>query len=70
MSKNRRLTEWFVMQCVKGSDTLGVGKKGDKPKPKLMFKYGRLDGEVKAFIKKRKEVWNILRKTMIESTFI
>ena len=54
------------MQAIKGACTLRVSEKpvknGFKPKPRIVYRYGRQNQQIKAFLEKRKEIWNILKK--------
>lgn len=55
LSHNVELMKWLVMQIIKGSSTLRIGKKSDKPAPRIVFRYGKQDGEIKAYLKFRRE---------------
>jgi len=58
-SRNSKLKDWLAMQCVKGSSTLRVAPKGDKPSPRNVFRYGSQDHQIKAFLKYRKLIKRI-----------
>lgn len=58
-SRNKGLTKWFLMQCIKESSTLRVSPKGDKPSPRIVFRYGCQDHQIKAFLKYRKLIKRI-----------
>jgi hypothetical protein len=53
------LMKWFIMQIIKGSSTLRIGKKGDKPSPRIVFRYGKQDCEIKNYLNIRKEFRNV-----------
>jgi hypothetical protein len=53
-SRNSKLKDWLAMQCIKGSSTLRVAPKGDKPSPRVVFRYGSQDHQIKNFLKYRK----------------
>ena len=38
------LTKWFVMQCRKGLSTLRISCKGEKKRPRIVYRYGQQDG--------------------------
>ena len=61
-SKHKKLTGWFIMQCIKEGSTLRVSPKRDKASPRIVFRYGRENGQIDSFLKHRKEVKNIIRK--------
>jgi hypothetical protein len=68
LSRNRHLTKWFLMQCIKEGSTLRVSPKLVNPKPKPMprvvYRYGKQDGQVMDFLKWRRFVKNVIRKMM------
>ena len=59
-SHNKGLRKWQLMQCRKGSSTLRVGPKGKKPSPKIVYKEGRLDGEIRIYEEYRKIILGFL----------
>lgn len=54
MSHKIELMKWLIMQIVKGSSTLRIGKKGDKPAPRIVFHWGKQDGEIRNYLKFRR----------------
>lgn len=60
-TKYRRLTEWLIMQLIKKGSTLRVSPKRDKPSPRIVYRYGRQDGQIEEFLKFRRVVRNIMR---------
>jgi len=66
MANNRNVWKWVCMQAIKKACTLRVSEKptknGVKPKPRIVYRYGSQYRQVKAYLKKRKEILNILRK--------
>lgn len=64
-SKNKGLLNWFLLQCIKGSSTLRVSPKGAKPSPRIVFRDGKQDKEVRNFLQHRRRIKNILRKMQI-----
>ena len=59
-SHHNRLLKWFFMQCIKGSSTLRVGPKGEKPPPRVVLRCGKEDSEVKSFLHYRRSIKNAL----------
>ena len=57
-----KLIYYVLMQCIKESSTLRVSPKGDKPSPKIVYRYGKQDGQIRLFLLKRQEIRNIMRK--------
>jgi hypothetical protein len=55
-SKNKGLTRWFLMQCIKESSTLRVSPKKAKASPRIVFRFGNQDNEITNFLKYRKLV--------------
>ena len=62
LSHNMKLLKWFVMQCIKEGSTLRVSPKRNKPSPRVVYRYGKQDKEIKIFEQHRKLVRNLLRK--------
>jgi hypothetical protein len=54
MSRNKGLLEWLRMQCIKESSTLRISPKGNKKSPRIVFRYGSQNHEIKEFLKYRK----------------
>jgi len=53
-SRNKGLLEWLRMQCIKECSTLRVSPKGKKKSPRIVFRYGSQNHEIKEFLKYRK----------------
>lgn len=62
LSHNRGLAKWFLMQCIKGCSTLRVSSKREKPPPRVVYRYGKQDHNVKDFLKNRE----IIKKISLE----
>jgi hypothetical protein len=58
LSHNKSLAKWFLMQCIKGCSTLRVSHKREKLPPRIVYRYGKQDQNVKDFLRNRK----IIRK--------
>jgi len=61
-SKNEGLLRWFLLQCIKGSSTLRVTHKGGKPSPRVVFREGKQDAEIRNFLLWRRRIKRIMRK--------
>lgn len=61
LSNNPMLQKCTLMQCIKEGSTLRISPKKDKPSPRIVFKCGSLDGQVKEFLNFRKQVKDIMR---------
>jgi len=53
-SKILKLKDYVLMQCIKEGSTLRVSPKGDKPSPRVVFRFGSQNHEIKQFLKYRK----------------
>jgi len=66
LADNPNVWKWVCMQAIKKTCTLRVSEKptknGFKPKPRIVYRYGSQNQRIKAFLGKRKEILNILRK--------
>ena len=62
LSNNPMLQKWLLMQCIKEGSTLRVSPKRDKGCPRIVFRYGKEDGQIECFLKYRVLVKNIIRK--------
>lgn len=51
---NPRMTKWFLLQCRKREPTLRVGPKGNKPSPRIVYRYGRQDVQIQGFLEHRR----------------
>ena len=56
-----KLRDYVLMQGRKGASTLRVSSKGEKPPPKIIYRWGKQDKEIKEFLEKRKEIRSIDR---------
>ncbi len=60
--KNRSLNAYVIMQCIKESSTLRIGPKGDKPSPRIVFRYGKQDKQIKNFLEYRRLIQRTIRE--------
>jgi len=56
------LKDYVLMQGIKGSSTTRCGCKGEKPSPKIVFKYGEQNGQIAKFLEIRNFIKNFERK--------
>ena len=59
-SGNEKLRSYLVMQCIKESSTLRISNKGEKPSPRIVFRFGKQDKQVKYFLSWRKQIKEII----------
>lgn len=52
-SRNPKLQKYQLMQCIKESSTLRISPKKEKPSPRIIFRYGKQDREIRDFLKFR-----------------
>ncbi|UCE15814.1 MAG: hypothetical protein JSV12_08125 [Candidatus Bathyarchaeota archaeon] len=62
ITKHKKLTVWFIFQCVKKGSTLRISCKKGKPSPRIVYRYGKEDGEIRNFLQYRRLIKNIMRK--------
>ncbi len=61
LSHNPKLKDYLVMQCVKRTSTLRVAPKDDKPAPRIVFRHGIQDNQIRIFLKYRTLIKRIQR---------
>ena len=61
-SKNEGLKRWFLMQCIKESSTLRVSNKKGKASPRIVFRFGKQDNEIRTFLAWRKCIKSTAKK--------
>ncbi len=61
LSKSVPLLRYLAMQCIKMSSTLRVAPKGDKPSPRIVYRYGSQDHAIKDFLEYRELIKQIYR---------
>jgi hypothetical protein len=61
-SHNRGLNKWFLMQCIKGCSTLRVSFKREKPSPRIVFRLGKQDQQLRDFVRNRHLIKKIIKK--------
>jgi hypothetical protein len=63
LSGNAGLRKWVLMQLIKDASTLRVSCKGDKASPRIMFRKGRQDQEISAFLRWRRLIKKLMKTT-------
>jgi hypothetical protein len=66
-SRNENLKKWVDMQCIKETSTLRLGTKGDKPAPKIVFRYGSQDRQIKKLLETRKIILDSIKQLCQEA---
>jgi hypothetical protein len=46
-SKHQGLWRWFLLQCIKKESTLRVSPKRKKPSPRIVYRFGKRDEEIR-----------------------
>jgi hypothetical protein len=60
LSNNPMLQKWHLLQCIKRKgSTLRVSAKGDKPSPRVVYRYGRQDKMIREFLEFRRKIKGI-----------
>ena len=62
VAKAPKLKAYLAMQCIKRSSTLRVTSKGDKPSPRIVYKYGNQDQAIKDFLEYRAMIKKITKE--------
>jgi hypothetical protein len=61
-SQNRGLIKWWLMQCIKRASTLRISNKKQKPSPRIVYRYGKQDNQMRGFLEYRKLIKRLTRK--------
>lgn len=61
LTKHQKLTGWFILQCIKKGSTLRVSPKKQKPSPRMVYRFGKEDTQIKNFLDYRKLIKKIMR---------
>ena len=62
LSENKNLQNYVEMQCIKETSTVRISRKNKKPVPKVVFRYGVQDKQIKKHLETRKLMLSFLRK--------
>lgn len=69
LSHSKTLQTYCLMQCIKGCSTLRVSNKGEKPAPRIVYRYGNQEHNVKEFLENRRLIKKIGQKTRKKGHF-
>lgn len=59
VSGKTQLLKYLGMQCIKKSSTLRVGTKGNKPSPRVVYRFGEQNYAVKEFLRERRFIKSV-----------
>lgn len=59
ISGNEKLRRYQLMQCIKESSTRRVSRKREKSSPRVVFRFGKQDREIRRFLARRKLIKKI-----------
>ena len=65
LSKNAKLKTYLIMQCIKQSSTLRISCKGEKPAPRIVYRFGKQNMQIKKFVSYRKQIKEIEKKIVL-----
>jgi hypothetical protein len=65
-SQLEKLRDYVLLQGRKKTSTLRLGNKGEKPPPKILFRYGKQDKEIKDFLEERREIKQVYRTLILD----
>jgi hypothetical protein len=65
-SGNPKLQKYHLMQCIKESSTLRVSAKKEKPSPRVGFRYGKQDRQIRKFLQCSKRIKRICKQLFRE----
>lgn len=69
LSHCQGLRKYCLMQCIKGCSTLRISPKREKPSPRIVFKYGKQDQNVKDYLNYRNLIKKISQKLLKNSDY-
>ena len=67
VSKNAKLKTYLIMQCIKQSSTLRISRKGKKPAPRIVKRFGKQNMQITKFVSFRKQIKEIKKKMVLLS---
>jgi len=69
LSGLEKLKKWFLMQCIKQSSTLRISPKKDKPSPRIVYRYGKQDEQIRIFLSYREKIKIIQKLSVCKGRF-
>ena len=70
LSGNFGLQKWHRMQCIKVGSTLRISSKGEKAPPRIVFREGEEDEQIREFLKFRKLIKKSIRTKTLKLSFL
>ena len=61
-SEKESMRKWFLMQCIKQSSTLRVGPKGEKTSPRIVYREGEEDEQIRSYLNQRSTIKRIIKQ--------
>jgi hypothetical protein len=61
-SGNLNLQKYVRMQCIKKTSTVRISNKGNKPIPKIVFRFGNQNRQIKKFLETRTFILSFLEQ--------
>lgn len=61
-SGNPNVQKYARMQCIKKTSTVRISNKGDKPSPKVVFRFGSQNRQIKKFLETRAFILSFLEE--------
>jgi hypothetical protein len=62
LSGNGKLKTYLLMQCIKQSSTLRVSTRGERHSPRIVYRFGKQDKQIKKFLSERRRIKGIIRR--------
>jgi hypothetical protein len=69
LSRSPGLQRFCLMQCIKKSSTLRVSRKREKPSPRIVYRLGKQEKQVKDYMKARRLIMKIVKCRAIMAVF-
>lgn len=64
LSRNEGLRRFQMMQCIKESSTLRVSPKKEKPSPRIVYRGGKQDDQIKSYLAHRRRIKRIMKNLL------
>ena len=55
-TKSEGMIKWFLLKCRKQESTLRIGSKEEKAPPRVVFRDGKQDGEIRNYLSSREKI--------------
>lgn len=65
LSRKKGMRKYHLLQCIKQSSTLRISNKKQKPSPRVVYRNGSQDNQIRSFLRYRKLIKDILKKMPI-----